>query len=72
MGAALTLRPAALLVTAEDGAGLPRYVLPDQARAIINVADTTARRYLLETLWQSDGRRAAIEPSSGREVAAGS
>ncbi len=44
------------LVAESAGVGLPRYVLPDQARDIINAAATTAHRLLLETLWQSGGR----------------
>src|SRR5437899_3160255 len=38
---------------------------PDQARAIINVADTPARRHLLETLW----RQAGAVPQSSRAQA---
>jgi integrase len=53
--AALATRPA-LSIVAEAAAGPPRYVLPDQARAIINAAQTTQHRLLLETLWQSGGR----------------
>ena len=56
MGTTLAVRPAVSLLAAAAGAGLPRYVLPDQVRAIINTADTTAHRLLLETLWQSGGR----------------
>lgn len=56
MGTTLAVRPAASLVGMAAGAGLPRYVLPEQARAIINAAETTAHRLLLETLWQSGGR----------------
>ena len=52
---ALATRPA-LSIVAEAAAGLPRYVMPDQARAIINATETTAHRLLLETLWQSGGR----------------
>jgi integrase len=52
---ALATRPA-LSIVAEAAAGLPRYVLPDQARAIINAAQTTQHRLLLEALWQSGGR----------------
>jgi integrase len=54
--ASLVVRPAVSLVAAAAGAGLPRYVLPEQARAIINAAETTAHHLLLETLWQSGGR----------------
>jgi integrase/recombinase XerD len=56
MPTALATRPALSLVAESAGAGLPRYVLPDQARAIIDAAHTTAHRLLLETLWQSGGR----------------
>ena len=40
----------------EGGAKLPAHVTREQARAIINAADTHARRLLLECLWQSGGR----------------
>jgi hypothetical protein len=50
MATSLAVRPAASLVAAAAGTGLPRYVLPDQARAIINAAETTAHRLLLECL----------------------
>jgi integrase len=56
MTTSLAVGPANSLVAAAAGAGLPRYVLPDQARAIINAAETTAHRLLLECLWQSGGR----------------
>src|SRR5918912_3075846 len=60
MTTALATRPAMSLVAQAAGAGLPRYVLPDQARAIINAATTTAHRLLLETLWQSGGRLSEV------------
>jgi hypothetical protein len=50
---ALATRPVVSLVAQAAGAGLPRYVLPDQARSIINAAETTQHRLLLECLWQS-------------------
>jgi integrase len=53
---ALATRPALSLVAEAASAGLPRYVLPDQARAIIGAAETPAHRLLPETLWQSGGR----------------
>src|ERR687885_2480050 len=56
MTTALATRPAMSIVAESAGVGLPRYVMPDQARAIINAAETTAHRLFLETLWQSGGR----------------
>jgi integrase/recombinase XerD len=56
MTTALATRPAMSIVAQSAGVGLPRYVLPDQARRIINAAETTSHRLLLETLWQSGGR----------------
>jgi integrase/recombinase XerD len=53
---ALARRPAAAIVAAAAGPHLPSYVARDQARAIINAAETTLHRLLLETLWQSGGR----------------
>ena len=53
---ALATRPALSIVAEAAAAGLPRYVPPDQARAIFNAAETTQHRLLLETLWQSGGR----------------
>jgi integrase len=44
------------IVAAASGSTLPRYVLPELARAIINSASTTQHRLLLECLWQSGGR----------------
>jgi integrase len=35
---------------------LPSYVTREQARAMINAAETTTHRLLLETLWQTGGR----------------
>jgi integrase len=60
MTTALACRPAVSLVAESAGAGLPRYVLPDQARATINAADTTTHRLLLEVLWQSGGRLSEV------------
>ncbi len=56
MSTALAPRPVASLLAASTGAGLPRYILSNQARCIINAAETTTHRLLLETLWQSGGR----------------
>jgi hypothetical protein len=56
MSATLAPRPAASVLAESVGAGLPRYVLPDQARRIVSSAETTAHRLVLETLWQSGGR----------------
>jgi len=53
---ALARRPAAAIVAAAAGSQLPSYVTRDQARAIINAAETTMHGLLLETLWQSGGR----------------
>jgi integrase len=55
---ALVKRSALSIVAEAAGASssLPRYVLPEQARAIINAAQTTQHRLLLEALWQSGGR----------------
>jgi hypothetical protein len=50
---ALAPRPAAAIVADAAGARLPSYVTREQARAIINAAETTAHRLLLECLWQS-------------------
>jgi integrase/recombinase XerD len=50
-------RPAAVEVAARAaGDELPVYVTADQARAVIDAAQTTRDRLLLETLWQSGGR----------------
>jgi integrase/recombinase XerD len=53
---ALVRRPAIAIVAEAAGPHLPSYVTRDQARAIINNAETTLHRLLLETLWQSGGR----------------
>ena len=53
---ALAQRPAAAIIAEAAGPYLPTYVTPDQARAIINSAETTMHRLLLESLWQSGGR----------------
>ncbi len=53
---ALAPRPATAIVAEAAGARLPGYVTRDQARAIINTAETTMHGLLLETLWQSGGR----------------
>src|SRR5437868_11243715 len=52
----LARRPAGAVLAATAGATLPTYVTREQARAMINAAETTAHRLLLETLWQSGGR----------------
>jgi site-specific recombinase XerD len=49
-------KPAAALVAGIAGARLPSYVSPEQARAIINAAQTTRDRLLLECFWQTGGR----------------
>lgn len=56
MATALATRPVVSLLAEAAGIGLPRYILPEQARSIINAAETTQHRLLLETLWQSGGR----------------
>lgn len=50
MATALATRPVVSLVAEVAGVGLPRYVLPEQARAIINAAATTQHRLLLEAV----------------------
>jgi len=52
----LDIRPSTAIVAAAAGDGLPRYVTRDQARQIINAAETIRHRLLLEALWQSGGR----------------
>ncbi|MGH2366898.1 MAG: tyrosine-type recombinase/integrase [Chloroflexota bacterium] len=55
----LARRPAGALVASlgdAAGAKLPSYVTRDQARAIINAAETTRDRLLLEGCWQTGGR----------------
>ena len=54
--AALAKRPAAALVAQAAGPKLPSYVSREQARAMINAAETTTQRLLLEALWQTGGR----------------
>ncbi len=53
---ALAPRPATAIVAAAAGRALPTALTREQARAIINAAETTLHRLLLETLWQSGGR----------------
>jgi integrase len=60
MPTALAPRPVTSLVAEAAGPGLPRYVLPDQARQIVNAAETTTHRLLLEVLWQSGGRLSEV------------
>lgn len=56
-GSALARRPASSLVAEATAAGdFPSYVTREQARAIINAAETRTQRLLLETLWQTGGR----------------
>jgi integrase len=52
----LARRPAGALLADGAGAKLPSYVTREQARAIINAAETTRDRLLLECLWQTGGR----------------
>jgi integrase len=52
----LAPRPATAIVAAAAGRSLPTALTREQARAIINAAETTLHRLLLETLWQSGGR----------------
>ena len=54
--AVLARRPAAAIVAQAAGPKLPSYVTREQARAMINAAETTTHRLLLETLWQTGGR----------------
>src|SRR5438552_1248478 len=56
LSTALVRRPATVIVAEAAGPHLPSYVTRHQARAIINTAETTMHRLLLETLWQSGGR----------------
>jgi integrase len=60
-------------VTPPGAGGLPSYVTPEQARAVVDAARTTQDRPLLETLWQSGGRvsevlrlrRCDVDPAEG-------
>lgn len=52
----LAVRPATAIVAQAAGASLPQYVTREQARAIINAAETMTHRLLLETIWQTGGR----------------
>jgi integrase len=69
----LATAPATALVARAQGAGLPSYVTPEQARAIVDAATTTRGRLLAETLWQSGGRvsevarlrRCDVDPAEG-------
>ena len=47
---------AARTLATAQGAGLPAYVTPEQARAVIDAAARTRDRLLVETLWQTGGR----------------
>jgi integrase len=61
------------VVARAGGAGLPAYVTQDEARRVIDAAETTRDRLLLETLWQSGGRvsevarlrRCDVDPAEG-------
>jgi integrase/recombinase XerD len=66
--------PSATAVVARAGGdGLPSYVTQDEARRVIDAAETTRDRLLLETLWQTGGRvsevarlrRCDVEPAEG-------
>src|ERR671936_583383 len=52
----LERRPTTSLLAEAAGEHLPSYVTREQARAIINAAETMTHRLLLECLWQSGGR----------------
>jgi hypothetical protein len=65
---------AALTIVARAGGdGLPAYVTADQARAVVDAAETTQHRLLLECLWQTGGRvsevlrlrRCDVDPTEG-------
>jgi integrase len=47
---------ATAIVARAGGDGLPSYVTAEQARAVVDAAETTQHRLLLECLWQSGGR----------------
>jgi integrase/recombinase XerD len=53
---ALAPRPATAIVASTSGGGLPRFITRDQAAALVNAAETTTHRLLLQTLWESGGR----------------
>ena len=73
--AGLTVRATVTPTTSE---GLPTYVTPQQARAVVDAARTTRDRLLLECLWQSGGRvsevlrlrRCDVDPAEGALVLA--
>jgi integrase len=48
--------------SAGTGAKLPSYATSEQARAIINAAETTSDRLLLECFWQTSGRVSEVLP----------
>jgi integrase/recombinase XerD len=52
----LAVRPVVGALAEQIGPALPLYVTREQARLIINAAQTMTHRLLLETLWQSGGR----------------
>jgi len=64
--AALARRPAAAIVAQVAGPKLPSYVTREQARAMINAAETTTHRLLLETLWQTGGRVQEVASAGAR------
>jgi integrase len=68
--------PATAIVARAGGEALPAYVTAEQARAVVDAAETTQRRLLLECLWQSGGRvsevlrlrRCDVDPAEGALV----
>jgi integrase/recombinase XerD len=70
----VTTPPAATAVVARASSdGLPSYVTAEEARRVIDAAETTRDRLLLETLWQTGGRvsevarlrRGDVDPAEG-------
>jgi integrase/recombinase XerD len=65
--------PATAVVARAGGDGLPSYVTAEEARRVIDAAESTRDRLLLETLWQTGGRvselarrrRCDVEPAEG-------
>jgi integrase len=56
-----TAPPSAMAIVARAGGeALPSYVTAEQARAVIDAAETTQHRLLLECLWQSGGRVSGV------------
>src|SRR4051812_42863076 len=64
------------IVARAQATGMPAYVTPEQARAVIDAATRTRDRLLVECLWQSGGRvsevtrlrRCDIDPGEGALV----